>query len=148
METLLPLIVARVRQELPFLSWVGVLDSELLPPAEPQPPFVGVKDAGLSAQSQPGRKDLETLSVLVVAYQRVLDSEPGASVLGASALGDAGKGLLTLSAAIKVALNDELFARAVQFAHRDRLDASQTLQLPNGALLQMQRNLFTYRRYV
>jgi hypothetical protein len=148
MRALLELIEARVRAALPYLSWVGVLDNELLPPPEPPPPFVGIRDGGLIPQSRPGLKDIETLSVLVIPYQRLLDGEPGASVMGSPTLGDAGTGLLDLSEAIKDALTDYLFDRRVHWAHRDRMDATQTLQTQDGALLQMQRNLFTYRRYV
>jgi len=150
MKALLEALVTAIAGELDYLSWVGVLDDELLPPEEPAPPFVGLKDGGIIPQSLPSKKDVETLTVHVLVYQSLLDAEPGASILGATGqLGDPGKGLLTIHDELKTFLNDNFLSQAnIHWAHRDRLDASRTLANDEGRLIQLQRAIYTYRRYV
>jgi hypothetical protein len=149
MKALLDAMVTAIAGELDYLSWVGVLDDELLPPEEPAPPFVGLKDGGIVLQSLPGKKDLEVLTVYVIAYQSVLGAAPGASILGATEqLGDPGKGLLTIHDELKTFLNDNFLSLSnIHWAHRDRLDASRTLANEDGRLIQLQRATYTYRRY-
>jgi hypothetical protein len=145
MKQLLDNVVARIRDQLSYLRWVGVLDDPRLPPKAVEPPFVGVKDNGVIAVSLPGRKDDETLSVIVVAYQALYLEEHGAAVMGSPGqLGETGKGLLEIADDIKVALNDNLFT-SFSFAHRDRLEPSQTID-NEVRLLSMQRSIFSYRR--
>ena len=148
MKLLLNAMTTQIQTQLAYLSWVGVLDSEFLPPEEPQTPFVGLRDGGLVAESTPNKMDFEDLTVVVIAYQSVLASAPGASVLGEASLGDAGIGLLDLSAALKTALNDNFLSLNFFLAHRFRVDRSETLESDAGRFLQFQRNYFRYRRYV
>lgn len=130
-----------------YLQWVGVLDDELLPPQTPAPPFVGLKDAGLTAISAPGKTDREELRVNVVIYQSVLADFPGHSMMGEPSLGDAGRGLFDIGEDIKVLLNDTLFNNGFYYAHRDRIEPSTTIVGPeNGLILQFQRHVYIYRR--
>lgn len=150
MEALLDAIVTAIRAALPYLTWVGVLDDELLPPDGPQPPFVGIKDGGLTARSLPGKKDDETMSIFIIVYQSLVDQEHGASVLGRTdQLGDQGKGLLAIHADLKTLLNDNLLGQAtINFAHRDSMEASRRMTNEAGRLIQLQRALYIYSQFV
>lgn len=149
MRELLKSLVVTIRGGLPYLSWVGVLDDELLPPEEPAPPFAGVRDGGIVATSLPGGHDIEVLTVHVVAYQALFLDEPGAAIIGnAELLGAAGKGLLEISADLKALLTDNFLGQAkVHFAWRSQVERTEVLRTTNR-LLSMQRNMFLYRRYV
>jgi hypothetical protein len=146
MQLLLQNIVTRIATNLTYLTWVGVLDNELLPPQSPSPPFVGLKDGGLSATARPGKTDLEELRINVVIYQSVMHEAPGASIMGEPSLGDAGRGVLQIGEAIKGLLNDDLFSNTFYFAHRDRVEPSNTIIDEEGRYLQYQRHLYVYRR--
>ena len=136
---------------LSYLQWVGVLDSEYVPPPEePGFPLVGLIDGGILPTSLPGRKDLEALSVRVVAYQSLLDAEPGAHLLGIATLPtNQGKGLLDIAQDLKVLLNDNFLSLTnIHYAHRDRVEPSEMVVDPAGRFILMQKSWFTYRRYV
>lgn len=150
MKALLDALVTAISANLAYLRWTGVLADELLPPEGPQAPFVGLKDGGIVPQSLPGKKDLEVLTVYVIPYQSLFDSEPGASVMGRiSQLGTQGTGLLDIHAALKTLLNDNFLGLNFHSAHRDRLDASLTLAgSEDGRLIQLQRATYSYRRYI
>jgi len=147
-KALLDALAAAIAATLPYLSWVGVLDNELLPPEEPAFPLVGLRDGGIVHASQPGRTDLDTLTVHVIPYQSIVLTHPGGAVMGSEAqLGDQGKGLLDISAALRTLLNDNFLGLAgIHYAHCDRQAQTQTLPQPSGALIQLQRLTFTYRR--
>ena len=151
MEALLTAIVADLETNLTYLEWVGVIEHEGLIPASPQFPMIGVIEGGYAAQSLPGKKDLETLNVGVVAYQQIILTEPGAAIMGSTAqLGDAGKGLLAIGADIKARLNDNVLAVAkIHYAHLERAQPSRPIADPNGEVIAMYKRFdFIYRRYV
>lgn len=135
---------------LSYLQWVGVLDSELAPPlTTPQFPFVGIVDNGIIAESMPGRKDKEILTVKVVAYQSLLSPEPGEHLLGNASLPNAqGTGLLKIAQDLKVLLNDNFLGFSdIVWAHRDRLDPSELLlDEPASRFVMMLKSSYTYRR--
>lgn len=139
---------------LQYLQWVGVLDSELAPsPSEPQFPFVGIVDNGITAESMPGKKDREVLTVKVVAYQSILSSEPGSHILGDVSLPSGhGTGLLQIAHDLKVLLNDNFLGLSdIHWAHRDSLSPSEPLfdePTSQVVLMMMLKSIYTYRRIV
>lgn len=145
MKALLENIVARLTTQLPYLTWVGVLDDPLLPPEEPEPPFVGVKDHGMVSTALPGKKNDERLAVVVVAYQGLDLDHVGASIIGnTDQLGEEGKGLLDIADDVRAALTDVVFSEFLK-AYRDRMEPTQAIG--NGQrTLSMQKNFFTYWR--
>jgi hypothetical protein len=150
MKNLMLAIQSRMQEQLPYLQWVGILESEQELPATIALPALGLKDGGLVSQSLPGKKDIETITMFFVAYQQVLDAEVGASVIGSEGnLGSAGRGLLDIADDIKAALNDDfLTQQSIHYAHRDSVDPSDMLVSPDGDAIQKQRTTYTYRRYV
>lgn len=149
MKALLNALTTTITDNLSYLRWIGVIDNEQLPPEEPEMPIIGLRDAGLVSTSQPGKKDLEVLTVWVIPYQSIIDFDPGAAVMGRTELGDQGTGLFDISAALKALLNDNFLGLPFHFAWRSRVEQSQTLvNQDTGRLIQYQRNVFVYRRYV
>ena|SRR5688572_6300527 len=151
MESLLNAITSDLETNLPYLHWVGVIEHEGLVPEEPGFPLIGLIEGGYTTQSLPGKKDLESLSVGVVAFQSILLTEPGAAIMGSTAqLGTAGKGLLAIGTDIKARLNDNLLAQPkIHYAHLDRGQAARPIADPNGQVIAMFKRFdFTYRRYV
>jgi hypothetical protein len=150
MKNLMRAIQLRLQEQLPYLQWVGILESEQELPATIALPALGIKDGGLVSQSLPGKKDAETITMFFVAYQQVLDAEVGASIMGSEEnLGNAGRGLLDIADDIKAALNDDfLLQHAIHYAHREGIDPSEMLVSPDGDAIQKQRTTYTYRRYV
>lgn len=147
MKDLLLAIRDRLEAQLHYLSWVGILEDENELPATVAFPLMGVKDGGVSARSLPNRHDLESCIVHVLAYQRVLDVEVGASLLGSDMLGPAGVGLFDMATDIQTTLNDDFLAvNKIVYAHRDAVGASETLVTPEGDACQKQRSTFTYQR--
>lgn len=149
MKALLDALVTAISADLTYLRWTGVLDSELLPPEEPGFPLVGLKDGGITRESRPNKKDIETLTVLVIPYQSLFLAEPGGAVLGSTAqLGTQGTGLLAMGAALKTLLDDNFLGLNFYWAHCDRESPTDTLAGDDGNLIQLQRYTFSYRRYV
>ena len=64
---------------LAYLQAVEVIEDETFVPEEPGFPLVGLIDGGTVPRSMPGKKDIETLTVGVVAFQSIALDEPGAS---------------------------------------------------------------------
>ena len=136
---------------LSYLQWVGIIDSELAPPPEPQFPFVGIVDGGLIAESRPSHKDLETFTVKIVAYQSLLAPEPGEHLTGQVSLPEGqGTGLLQITEDLKTLLQDNFLGIPnIHWAHRDRVVPSELLlDEPAARFVMMQQSIYTYRRIV
>lgn len=148
MQTLLNAMKTEIEDNLTYLKWVGVVDSENLPPEETGFPFVGLKDGPVPRISQPGKKDIESFTVFVIPYQSITLVEPGGSVMGSETqLGDVGKGLLKIGGELENLLEDNFLNLNVHFAHLDRFDPTDPLVGEDGRLIQMQRYHFMYKRY-
>lgn len=149
MEMLLHALVSTIQAGLPYLSWVGVLDSELLPPEEPPPPFVGLRDGGIVPASLPGQSYIEVLTVHVIPYQSVNIAFPGGAVLGSQQqLGTQGMGLLAISNELQVLLSDNYMGLPLTQALWTRTDATQAITSADGRILSYQSNHFVYRRLI
>ena len=150
MKQLLTALTSQIALQVPYLRWVGVLESELLPPEEPGFPIVGLLDGGTVNDSRPGQKDIQTLTVIVLPYQSIILDEPGAAMMGSDHLGSEGKGLLEMGDRLRTLLNDNFLNLSFYWAHCDRQEPCRTLQSikKDDTFVQYQRNTFTYRRYV
>lgn len=148
MKALLKAMELRIKDQLPYLRWVGVLDSHLLPPEGPGFPIVGLKDDGIPRRSQPGKKDIEELNVIVYPYQNLIAKFPGASVMGNDRLQNKqGRGLLDIGKDLIAALDDNFLGLNFHFAHSERIDKSETLTDDGARMIQFQAYHYLYRRY-
>lgn len=147
MKDLIAAIVADLETNLPYLQQVKPVNSLLNPPSEKGFPCAGVKDGDQEFRSQPGKLDIETLSVTVAVYQQLFVDDSAAAVMGsAPEQGDSFKGLIDIAAEIRARLNDNLFL-TTHWAHVDKIAGSETLGDEDQPLMQMKVLTVTYRRF-
>ena len=152
MNDLITAIIADLETNLPYLQQVKAVNSLLNPPSEKGFPCVGVKDGDITYDSHPIRRDRDVLNVEIGVYQDLIFDDSGASIIGsAPEQGARFKGVIEICQEVRARLNDNfftaVFAGKIDWAHVDKVAASETLGDADQPLMQMKTMTVTYRRF-